>query len=137
MFYHNYSLFSNVISIVTLLFQVVKDLKDRLKNHRPYTPPLEGIGFEYGFNTKTLDSWVQYWQNSYNFAEREKFFNQFPHYKTKIQGLDIHFIRVTPTVSESMEIIIIIIIISLLMFPLLGHRPSLIHHAGLVQIGGC
>lgn len=77
---------------------MVKDLKDRLKNHAKWNPPLEDVAFEYGFNTKQLNSWVTYWAEKYNFQEREKFFNQYPHYKTNIQGLDIHFIRVKPEV---------------------------------------
>ncbi|XP_045762708.1 juvenile hormone epoxide hydrolase-like isoform X2 [Maniola jurtina] len=76
--------------------KMIKDLKSRLRNRRDLTPPLEGIGFEYGFNTQQVDPWVKYWTEEYDFKEREKFFNQFPHYKTNIQGLDIHFIRVKP-----------------------------------------
>ncbi|XP_061705579.1 juvenile hormone epoxide hydrolase-like [Cydia pomonella] len=83
---------------------MIQDLKKRLKNHRKWTPPLEDIGFEYGFNTEQLDSWVSYWSDKYNFQERERFFNKFPQFKTNIQGLDIHFIRVQPEVS-GMEIV--------------------------------
>ncbi|XP_048005689.1 juvenile hormone epoxide hydrolase-like isoform X3 [Leguminivora glycinivorella] len=75
---------------------MIQDLKKRLKKHRIWTPPLETIDFQYGFNTDQLDSWVSYWAEKYNFKGREKFFNKFPHYKTNIQGLDIHFIRVQP-----------------------------------------
>ncbi|XP_048005399.1 juvenile hormone epoxide hydrolase-like [Leguminivora glycinivorella] len=85
--------------------QMVQDLKERLKNHRKWTPPLEGVGFEYGFNSKHLDSWVSHWADKYNFQEREKFFNKFPHYKTNIQGLDIHFIRVKPEVPAGVEVV--------------------------------
>lgn len=78
---------------------MIKDLKARLKNHRQLVPPLESVGFEYGFNSKQIDSWVKYWSEEYKFAEREKFFNKYPQFKTNIQGLDIHFIRVKPQVS--------------------------------------
>ncbi|RVE45004.1 hypothetical protein evm_010322 [Chilo suppressalis] len=84
---------------------VVKDLKDRLKSRRPFTPPLEGVAFEYGFNTNTLDSWATYWLEKYNFTERENFLNQYPHYKTNIQGLNIHFIRVTPKVPAGKQLV--------------------------------
>ncbi|XP_034826318.1 juvenile hormone epoxide hydrolase-like [Maniola hyperantus] len=77
---------------------MINDLKSRLKNHRKFAPPLEGIAFEYGFNTNQVDPWAKYWAEEYNFKERENYFNQFPHYKTNIQGLDIHFIRVKPHV---------------------------------------
>ncbi|CAH0598392.1 unnamed protein product [Chrysodeixis includens] len=84
---------------------MIKDLKYRLKNHRPFNPPLEGVAFEYGFNTGQLDSWLTYWREKYNFTEREAFLNQFPHYKTYIQGLDLHFIRVKPEVPENVEVV--------------------------------
>lgn len=82
------------------IFQTIKDLKDRLKRSRPFTPALEGVGFEYGFNSAQIDGWVKYWANDYQFKERETFLNQFPQFKTNVQGLDIHFIRVTPKVCK-------------------------------------
>ncbi|XP_026738427.1 juvenile hormone epoxide hydrolase-like [Trichoplusia ni] len=85
--------------------EMIKDLRYRLKNHRPFTPPLEGVAFEYGFNTNQIEGWLNYWAEKYNFTERETFFNQFPHYKTYIQGLDMHFIRVTPKVSKDVKVI--------------------------------
>ncbi|XP_060807877.1 juvenile hormone epoxide hydrolase [Amyelois transitella] len=88
---------------------LVQDLKSRLKSHRPFTPPLEGIGFEYGFNSKTLETWVKYWAEKYPFGEREKFLNQFPQFKTNIQGLDIHFIRVKPQVPQGVEVVPILL----------------------------
>lgn len=83
--------------------KVIDDLKYRLKNHRPFAPPLEGVTFEYGFNTAALEPWLKYWAEEYKFADREKFFNQFPHFKTSIKGLDIHFIRVKPQVSAGVQ----------------------------------
>ncbi|XP_026738426.1 juvenile hormone epoxide hydrolase-like [Trichoplusia ni] len=84
---------------------LVKDLKDRLKRTRPLTPPLEGVGFEYGFNTNEINSWLKYWAEGYNFKERETFLNQFPQFKTNIQGLDIHFIKVTPKVPAGVQVV--------------------------------
>lgn len=79
---------------------MIQDLKDRLNNHRPFPPPLEGAGFTYGFNSRQLSSWLEYWAKSYDFAKREKFLNQFPQFKTNVQGIDVHFIRVKPQVSK-------------------------------------
>lgn len=89
--------------------EMIKDLKTRLQNHKNFVPPLEDVGFEYGFNTKQIDAWVKYWSEEYKFAEREKFFNQFPQYKTNIQGLDIHFIRVKPQVKPGVTVIPILL----------------------------
>ncbi|CAH2208268.1 jg20547, partial [Pararge aegeria aegeria] len=76
--------------------EMIHDLVSRLKRHRKLAPPLEGTAFYYGFNTNQIDPWVKYWAEEYDFKEREAYFNQYPHYKTNIQGLDIHFLRVTP-----------------------------------------
>ncbi|KAL0860664.1 hypothetical protein ABMA27_010009 [Loxostege sticticalis] len=88
---------------------MIKDLRQRIKNHRPFVPPLEGVGFEYGFNTDQLDTWLNYWADKYNFAEREKFLNQFPQFTTNIQGLDIHFIRVKPQVPAGVKVLPLLI----------------------------
>lgn len=77
---------------------MIEDLRMRLKRHRPSPPPLEGVGFEYGFNSGQTEMWLKYWGEHYPFKEREQFLNQFPQYKTNVQGLDIHFIRVKPEV---------------------------------------
>lgn len=78
---------------------MITDLKYRLKNTR-YTEPLEGIAFQYGFNQKILKNIVEFWANEYDFVKSETYLNQFPHFVTNVQGLDIHFIRVKPKVSN-------------------------------------
>lgn len=75
---------------------VLIDLKHRLDIDRPYTPPLEGIQQQYGFNTNLLREIVNFWKDEYNWPKREVFLNQFPQFKTNIQGLDIHYIHVKP-----------------------------------------
>lgn len=83
----------------------VADLKARLKRAGPFVPPLEGVGFKYGFNSNQINNWLKYWAEQYDFKEREKFLNQYPQFKTNIQGLDIHFIKVTPKVPAGVEIV--------------------------------
>ncbi|KPI98606.1 Juvenile hormone epoxide hydrolase [Papilio xuthus] len=90
--------------------EMIKDLRNRLKNHRPFTPPLEGIAFQYGFNTKAIEPWLKFWAEEYPFKEREAFFNKFPHYKTNIQGLDIHFMRIKPQVPAGVDVVPLIIL---------------------------
>nr|AJR27470.1 juvenile hormone epoxide hydrolase [Mythimna separata] len=89
---------------------MIKDLKFRLKNHRKFTPPLEGVAFEYGFNTAQIDSWLNYWSDKYNFVEREAFLNKVPHFKTNIQGLDIHFIHIKPQVPKDVQTVPLLMI---------------------------
>ncbi|XP_026756628.2 juvenile hormone epoxide hydrolase-like [Galleria mellonella] len=89
---------------------MINDLRSRLRNHRAFTPPLEGIGFQYGFNSKALDPWIRYWAEEYPFREREKYINKFPQFKTNIQGLDIHFLRIKPQVSGNVEVVPLLLV---------------------------
>ncbi|KAI8423656.1 hypothetical protein MSG28_012709 [Choristoneura fumiferana] len=84
---------------------VVNDLRERLLHRRPFVPPLEGAGFTYGFNSDFLTRVLDYWQNKYNFKDREQFLNQYNHFKTNIQGLDIHYIHVKPKVVDDVEVV--------------------------------
>ncbi|XP_068624250.1 juvenile hormone epoxide hydrolase-like [Battus philenor] len=84
---------------------IVNDLRERLLHRRPFTPPLENAGFTYGFNSDFLTRVLDYWKNNYNFKDREQFFNKYNHYKTNIQGLDIHFMHLKPNVSSSISVV--------------------------------
>ncbi|CAK1547840.1 unnamed protein product [Leptosia nina] len=90
--------------------EMIKDLKQRLKGHREPVPPLEDVGFQYGFNSKQLAPWVKYWADEYPFAARERFLNKFPQFKTNIQGLDIHFIRVKPDVPKGVSVVPLLLV---------------------------
>ncbi|XP_025831990.1 juvenile hormone epoxide hydrolase 2-like [Agrilus planipennis] len=102
----------NDIAVLAFSKEVINDLKDRLSRHRPFIPPLEGVQHQYGINTNLLNKIVEYWKNEYNWKERETLLNKYPHFKTKIQGLDIHFIHVKPTtaVSEDIQVLPILLL---------------------------
>lgn len=61
-----------------------------------YFPPLQGVNFQYGFDTEYLQKIVEYWANKYNWREREKILNSVSQYRTQISGLNIHFIHFKP-----------------------------------------
>ncbi|KAJ8721327.1 hypothetical protein PYW07_002102 [Mythimna separata] len=90
---------------VKMADKMIKDLRFRIKNRREVTPPLEGAAFQYGFNSDELDYWMDFWANHYNFTEREAYMNKYPQFKTNIQGLDIHFVRVKPQVHHDVEVL--------------------------------
>lgn len=78
---------------------VIQDLKDRLKKEldsNRLVPPLESVGFEYGFNSNFLKKVGQYWLTKYDWTAREKLLNKYPQFKTTIGGLDIHYYHVKP-----------------------------------------
>lgn len=84
---------------------MIQDLKARLRNRRPFTKPLEGIQSEYGMNTIYLETVLEYWINKYDFKKRAELLNKFQHFKTRIQGLDLHYIRAKPEVKEGIEVL--------------------------------
>ncbi|XP_048213525.1 epoxide hydrolase 1 [Perognathus longimembris pacificus] len=73
----------------------IKDLHQRIDKFR-WTPPLEGSRFHYGFNSSYLKKVVSYWRNDFDWKKQVELLNQYPHFKTTIEGLDIHFIHVKP-----------------------------------------
>ena len=85
---------------------VLADLKTRLKletsvEGNRLVPPLEGIGFQYGFNTKFLPTITNYWLNKYDWRAREKLLNKYPQFKTTISGIEIHFQHIKPSAASS------------------------------------
>ena len=62
---------------------------------------MEGIGFEYGFNTNYLNNLVEFWKSKYNWTEREVYLNSFPQFKTEVGGLGIHFLHVKPDITKA------------------------------------
>lgn len=87
--------------------EVIEKLRSKLNDPPTLVKPLEGTAFEYGFNSNRLQEILKYWKTSYlnKWNEREAFLNQFPHFHTQIQGLNIHFIHVKPKVSAGTKVL--------------------------------
>lgn len=91
--------------------EVIKDLHRRIDNAIPFQQPLEGVNHNYGINTNLLKAIVDYWRNQYDWSKRQEFLNQFPHFKTSIQGLNIHFIHAKPKdVPEGVQVVPILLV---------------------------
>ncbi|ALC42557.1 Jheh1 [Drosophila busckii] len=73
----------------------LEDLAKLLNRTLRLTPPLEGVAFEYGFNSNYLKELVAYWRDDYlpRWRSREVFLWQFNHFTTEIQGLRMHFLH--------------------------------------------
>ncbi|XP_071566565.1 juvenile hormone epoxide hydrolase 1-like [Temnothorax nylanderi] len=76
--------------------ELVEDLKIRLKNTRRCDNYDTNNGMQ-----KLLD----YWADSYNFQRREKYINNYEHFKTNIQGLDIHYVHVKPKLYGEKQVL--------------------------------
>lgn len=73
--------------------KVLDSLKQQLKS-TTYVAPLKNVNFTYGFNSNQLQKIITYWEKTYQWRNREKLLNSVSHYRTKILGLNIHFIHI-------------------------------------------
>ena len=90
----------------------LKDLKLRIDSDLiRIVSPLKDSGFNFGFNSDYLRSLSQYWSKNYDWASQEKFINSFPQYKTRIDGLDIHFLHVIPPISKTSKKILPLLLV--------------------------
>uniref|UniRef100_A0A672QH89 Epoxide hydrolase 1 n=1 Tax=Sinocyclocheilus grahami TaxID=75366 RepID=A0A672QH89_SINGR len=81
--------------VVKTSVEETEDLHRRIDQTR-FTDPLEDSHFNYGFNSNYLRRVVSYWRHQFDWEEQVKVINQYPHFKTKIEGIDVHFIHVRP-----------------------------------------
>ncbi|XP_058470235.1 epoxide hydrolase 1 [Solea solea] len=73
----------------------LEDLHRRIDQTRPVAA-LEDSQFHYGFNSQYLEKVISYWRNDFNWKSQVDKLNQFPHFKTTIEGIDIHYLHVKP-----------------------------------------
>lgn len=84
---------------------VLDDLKTRLARTR-FPDEINGAGWDYGANLEYMKDLVNYWRNEFNWREQERRLNEFDHYITNIDGLDIHFIHQRSPVPDATPLII-------------------------------
>ena len=71
---------------------VLADLKDRLSRTR-LPDELPGTEWDYGTNRAYLEELIAYWRDEFEWRDQEWLLNGFDHFKTDIDGLDVHFIH--------------------------------------------
>ena len=84
--------------------ELLVDLDERLARTR--FPEQIGESWVYGTDRAYLQELVSYWLNEYDWREQEQHLNTFDHYKTEIEGLDIHFIHQRSPEPDALPIII-------------------------------
>ncbi|XP_051264878.1 epoxide hydrolase 1 [Dicentrarchus labrax] len=88
----------------------LEDLYRRIDQTRP-VPSLEDSQFNYGFNSQYLQKVVSYWRNDFDWRRQVDKINQYPHFKTNIEGIDIHYLHVKPKkVPEGTTVIPLIMV---------------------------
>ncbi|XP_022088767.1 epoxide hydrolase 1-like [Acanthaster planci] len=71
------------------------NLKERLRVTR-WFESVEGTKFHFGIKPEYMKKIADYWLNKYDWRKKEQELNQYQSYKTKIEGIDIHFVRAVP-----------------------------------------
>ena len=84
---------------------VLEDLKTRLRLTR-YPDELEGANWDYGTNLAYQRELVEYWADEFDWREQERQMNELDHFKTTIDGLDIHFIHQRSPVEGATPLLI-------------------------------
>ncbi|KAI8119030.1 Juvenile hormone epoxide hydrolase 1 [Lucilia cuprina] len=97
---------------IAVKLELIEDLKTQLQRPLKLHDPLEGVGFEYGFNSNYLQTVIKYWRDDYmaKWPARESFLKKFPHFQTQIQGLNLHFIHVKPKKTEGKKVLPLILL---------------------------
>ncbi|XP_022240816.1 epoxide hydrolase 1-like isoform X1 [Limulus polyphemus] len=78
----------------------LQDLNHRLDNAR-LPEPLDNVQFQYGFHSKYLKKVIDYWRNEYDWRREERKLNQYPQFLTQIEGIDVHYLHIKPTIKNS------------------------------------
>lgn len=71
---------------------VLDDLRERLARTR-LPDQLEGAGWGYGTELGALRELCAYWREKFDWRAREEALNRLPHFRTKIDGLGLHFVH--------------------------------------------
>ena len=72
--------------------EVLADLRERLARARLPDEP-EGVGWRLGMNQAYLRQLVEYWRDEFDWRAQERRLNGLEQFKTRIDGLDIHFVH--------------------------------------------
>lgn len=73
--------------------ETLSRISKRVADYRFFPAPADD-GWQYGTSTAVLKEFVAHWQSGYDWRREEANLNRWPHYKTEIDGLDVHFVHV-------------------------------------------
>ena len=84
---------------------VLDDLRQRLADTR-WPDEMPNSGWDYGSNLAYLKELVEYWRTGFDWRVQEAKLNAFSHFKSEVDGLDIHFIHERGKGPDPMPLII-------------------------------
>ena len=71
--------------------KTLDDLNRRLETNR-WTDGVENAGWDYGTDLDYMKELKDYWQHKFDWREQEMELNKLNHYKTEVNGVNIHYI---------------------------------------------
>jgi pimeloyl-ACP methyl ester carboxylesterase len=83
----------------------LQQIRDRVAQYPWHEMPDDG-GWDYGTNLDYLKQLCAYWVNEYDWRKHEADLNRFAHYRTEVDGVDLHFIREPGSGPAPMPLII-------------------------------
>lgn len=84
---------------------VLADLTSRLERTR-LPDQIPGSNWDYGSDRAYMEGLLEYWRTEYDWRKHEAELNALPHFKTEIDGIDMHFVHVRSQVPGAMPLVI-------------------------------
>ena len=81
------------------------DLKARLERTR-LPDQIPDSGWDYGADRAYMEELLEYWRTEYDWRKYEAQLNELPHFKTSIDGIDMHFVHVRSKQDSAMPLVI-------------------------------
>lgn len=85
---------------------ILEDLHHRLAQTR-FPDQIEDTGWDYGIPVDYLRELVGYWRDTYDWRSEEARLNGFDHFRTAIDGQEIHFIHARSAHPDALPLLII------------------------------
>ena len=84
---------------------VLEDLKTRLARTR-LPDQIPGSEWDYGSDRGYMEELLEYWRVQYDWRKQEAELNELPHFKTEIDGVDMHFVHVRSTEASALPLVV-------------------------------
>jgi pimeloyl-ACP methyl ester carboxylesterase len=85
--------------------EVLEDLRARLRRAR-FPPPIEGAGWSQGIDLSWLREAAAHWAERYDWRAAEAEMNRWPHFRSQIDGLSIHFLHAQSARKDAMPLLL-------------------------------
>jgi hypothetical protein len=84
----------------------IVDLNLRLDRTR-WPDQIEETGWEYGVDVSYMKELVAYWRTEYDWRQNERVLNEFPQFKTQIDGINLHFLHVRSPHTDAQPLVLV------------------------------